>query len=109
VDDYTFAHGILRQLVDRKDGFYRIKEKMRRRLIPQSVIDKVLKEWKESGVGQDFASIVRETIRKYDRLKAKYQSPKNEYEIRGKLYAFLGQKGYVADEIKEILKRVIGK
>jgi SOS response regulatory protein OraA/RecX len=109
VDDYKFAQSILNQLKDRKDGLYRIKEKMRRRLITQTVIDGVLKEWKQSGQGQDYTAIVRETKRKHDRIKEKFPSSKKEYEVRRRLYAFLGQKGYVTDEIKRILNRVLAE
>ncbi|MFH1207131.1 MAG: regulatory protein RecX [Patescibacteria group bacterium] len=105
VDDEKFARDILRFLQGRKDGLYRIKDKMRRRLIPTEIINKVLGEWKRSGAVQDYAAIVRETKRKHVRLKEKYPSPKKQYEVKGKLYAFLGQKGYGAEEIKEILRQ----
>ncbi|MFA5051798.1 MAG: regulatory protein RecX [Patescibacteria group bacterium] len=109
VDDYAFAQSIFRQLKDRKDGLYRIKEKMRRRLIPQSVIDTVLKEWKQSGQGQDYTAIIRETKRKYERLKERFPAPNQHYEIKQKLYMFLGQKGYVADEIKTIIGQALNE
>ncbi len=107
VDDEKYCRDVLRQLQDRKDGVYRIKEKMRRRLLPPAVIETVLGEWKRSGVAQDYTAIVRETSRKYERLKEKYPSKKEQYTIRGKLYAFLGQKGYELDQIKEILGKAM--
>lgn len=107
VDDEKFARDVLHQLQGRKDGLYGIKEKMRRRLIPPDIIEKILGEWKQSGQGQDYSAIIRETKRKYERLKEKFPSAKGDYTIKGKLYAFLGQKGYVSDEIKEILRRAM--
>lgn len=107
VDDEKFCRDILRQLLDRKDGLYRIKDKMRRRLIPPAIIEKVLGEWKQSGVAQDYTAIVRETKRKYERLKEKFPSPKEQYAVKGKLYAFLAQKGYGVEEIREIIKRAV--
>ncbi len=107
VDDLRFARNVLAQLIDRKDGLYRIKEKMRRRLIPPAMIDRALKEWKQAGQGQDFTAIVRETKRKYERLKEKFPKENMGYEVRRRLYAFLGQKGYVSEEIKKILGLVI--
>lgn len=107
VDDEKFCRDVLRQLQDRKDGLYRIKDKMRRRLIPPTIIDNVLREWQQSGVKQDYTAIIRETKRKYERLKEKHPSAKGEYTIKGKLYAFLAQKGYGGDEIKEIMGKAM--
>jgi SOS response regulatory protein OraA/RecX len=58
-------------------------------------------------VAQDYTAIIRETKRKYDRLKEKFKTPKQQYTVKSKLYAFLAQKGYGAEEIKEILRRSI--
>ena len=107
VDDEKYCRDVLRNLQDRKDGLYRIKDKMRRRLIPPSIIEKVLREWKQSGVSQDYTAIVRETKRKLERLNEKHPSAKGKYVVKQKLYAFLAQKGYGAEEIKEILRRSI--
>ena len=96
-----------KQLQDRKDGVYRIKDKMRRRLIPANIIESVLQEWKQSGVEQDYTAIIRETKRKHERLKEKFPSTQGKYTVKQKLYAFLAQKGYGADEIKEILRRTM--
>lgn len=105
VDDEKYAYDVLHQLQDRKDGLYRIKDKMRRRLIPPAIIEKVLGEWKRAGVSQDYTAIIRETKRKADRLNEKHPSLKGQYLVRQKLYAFLAQKGYGAEEIREILKK----
>lgn len=107
VNDAKYAHEVLRQLQDRKDGVYRIKDKMRRRLIPADIIEAVLQEWEQSGVEQDYTAIIRETRRKHERLKEKYPSPKGKYTVKRKLYAFLAQKGYSADDIKEILRQIL--
>ena len=109
VDDLKFARDVLRQLQDRKDGLYRIKDKMRRRQIPPVIIEKVLEEWKLSGSKQDYTAIIRETKRKLERLKLKHPSVREQYTIKSKLYAFLAQKGYGGEEIAEILKNVFAK
>ncbi|MDD5040551.1 MAG: regulatory protein RecX [Patescibacteria group bacterium] len=105
VDDEKYCRDVLRQLQDRKDGLYRIRQKMHRRLIPRPLIEKVLGEWKQSGTKQDYTAIIRETQRKHERLKEKHPGAKEQYTVKRKLYAFLAQKGYGAEEIKEILAR----
>lgn len=105
VDDMKYAREVLRQLRDGQNGLYRIKDKMFRRLIPTAIINAVLREWKESGEGQDYTAIIRETKRKNSRLKEKHPSPNEHYIVKRKLYAFLGQKGYGSDEIREILRQ----
>ncbi|MFH0804717.1 MAG: RecX family transcriptional regulator, partial [Patescibacteria group bacterium] len=87
---------------------YRIKDKMRRRLIQPVIIEKVLREWQQSGARQDYTTIIRETQRKRERLREKYPTEKGKYAVKSKLYAFLAQKGYGSDEIKEILRRTDG-
>jgi len=107
VDDRQYAEAVLRQLRDRKDGMYRIRQKMQHRLIPRPIIEKVLGEWKQSGAQQDYTAIVQEAKRKYGRLKEKYPSSQEQYTVKQKLYAFLAQKGYTADEVKEIMGKVV--
>ncbi|MFA6098306.1 MAG: regulatory protein RecX [Patescibacteria group bacterium] len=107
IDDEKYCREVLRHLQDRKDGLYRIKDKMRRRLIPPAIIDKVLNEWKQTGVAQDYTAIIRETKRKYGRLKEKFLLPKEQYAVKSKMYTFLAQKGYGSEEIKEILRQAM--
>ncbi len=105
IDDRTYAESVLRQLLDRKDGIYRIRQKMVQRLIPQDIINEVIKEWEESDGRQDYAAIIRAAKAKYQQLLQKHPGKKEQYTVRQKLYAFLAQKGYTPDEIGEIIKR----
>ncbi|MBI5037863.1 MAG: regulatory protein RecX [Candidatus Kerfeldbacteria bacterium] len=103
IDDRRYAEEVLRQLRDRKDGVHRIKQKMYRRLIPKQIIEDVLRGWQTEGLPQDYTAIIRETKRKLERLREKHPSKKEAYKIKSKLFAFLGQKGYTVEEIKDII------
>ncbi len=106
INDQKYAQDVLRQLRDRKDGIHRIRQKMRQRLIPAPIIEKVLQTWQQSGVKQDYAAIICDAKRKYERLREKYPSKKDRYTIQSKLYAFLAQKGYAPNEVKEIIGKL---
>jgi len=105
IDDRKYAKEVLRQLRDRKDGIHRIREKMYQRLISASIIQEVLQEWQSQGDKQDHTAVIRDVKRKYERLCRKHPSDKDHYTIQSKLYAFLAQKGYTPDEIKEIISK----
>lgn len=105
IDDRKYAQDVLRQLRDRKDGIHRIRQKMHQRMIPAPIIEDVLQEWQESGAKQDYSAVIRDAKRKYERLCEKYPSKKDHYTINTKLYAFLAQKGYTPDEVKEIVRK----
>ncbi len=107
IDDRKYAESVLRQLLDRKDGIHRIRQKMHQRLIPSAIIEEVLSAWQQSGVKQDYSAVIRAAKRKYERLSEKYPSKKDRYTINTKLYAFLAQKGYTPDEVKEIIHKTI--
>lgn len=109
IDDRKYAQAVLRQLRDRKDGIHRIRVKMYQRLIPKDIINEVLEAWQEKGTKQDYTAIIRDAKRKYERLLEKYSSKKDRYTINSRLYAFLAQKGYTPDEVKEIVSKVTGK
>lgn len=106
IDDRKYAKDVLRQLRDRKDGIHRIRVKMYQRMIPKDIIQEVLQAWQEMGTKQDYTAIIRDAKRKYERLLEKYPSKKDRYTINTKLYAFLAQKGYTPDEVKEILNKI---
>lgn len=106
IDDRKYAEGILRQLKDRKDGIQRIRQKMYTRLIPSSIINEVLGEWQDDGAKQDYTTIIRDAKRKYERLCKKHPSKAEKYTVQTKLYAFLAQKGYTPDQIKEIIEKI---
>ncbi len=105
IDDQKYAKDVLRQLKDRKDGIQRMRQKMYTRLIPVNIINEVLGNWKELGSKQDYSIIIRDAKRKYERLCEKYPTKKDKYTIQTKLYAFLAQKGYGPDEIKNIISQ----
>lgn len=105
INDRKYAEDILRQLRDRKDGIHRIRQKMHQRMIPAPIIENVLQTWQNQGVKQDYSVIIRDAKRKYERLCEKYPSKKDRYTVNTKLYAFLAQKGYTPDEIKEIISK----
>lgn len=107
IDDRRYAEGILSQLRDRKDGIHRMRQKMHHRLIPKQIIEDVLREWQSEGMKQDYTAIIRETKRKLERLREKYPSKKQAYQIHQKLFTFLGQKGYAVDEVRRILSEVM--
>lgn len=107
IDDKKYAQEVLRQLKDRKDGIQRIRQKMYTRLISPEVINEVLGQWKEQGTKQDYSIIFRDAKRKYERLCEKNKSKNDRYTIQSKLYAFLAQKGYTPDEVKEIIGKLV--
>ncbi|XOU94609.1 MAG: regulatory protein RecX [Candidatus Kerfeldbacteria bacterium] len=106
INDRKYAESVLRQLKDRKDGIQRIRQKMYTRLIPTSIINEVLGEWQDQGTKQDDSIIIRDAKRKYERLCEKHQAKKEKYTIQTKLYAFIAQKGYTPDQIKEIIGKI---
>lgn len=106
INDHQYAEEVLCQLRDKKDGIHRIRQKMFSRLIPVSIIEKVLASWKEQGSKQDFARIIREAKRKYERLLEKFPNKKDSYTIQSKMYAFLAQKGYTSEEVKKIIENI---
>jgi len=110
IDDRRYAQDVLRQLRDTTNGIRRISEKMRRRLIPQGIIREVLEDFESQGRPQDYAKIQRETFRKYSELARKHPGlPPDHPKIRTALFAFLARKGYMPDDIGEILKRCFQK
>ena len=106
IDDHKYAESVLRQLKDRKDGIQRIRQKMYTRLIPTDIINEVLGEWQEQGAKQDNSIIIRDAKRKYERLCEKHPAKTEKYTIQTKLYAFIAQKGYTPDQIKEIIEKI---
>lgn len=105
IDDRKYAEDVLRQLQDRKNGRHRIRQKMNQRMIPAPIIQEVLQAWQDEGAKQDLSIIIREAKRKYERLLEKHPSRKDHYTIQTKLYAFLAQKGYTSDEVKDIINK----
>lgn len=102
INDHVYAQDVLRQLLNKKNGILRIKQKMYRRLIPPEIIDEVLHEFELTGRQQTYDKIVRDVKNKLLRLKEK-GVPARQHLPR--VYAFLAQKGYLPDDIKHILKQ----
>jgi len=108
IDDRRYAREVLEQLMGKTNGVRRIAEKMSRRLIPQPIIDEILREFSEKGRAQDNAKIIKETLRKRDDIMRKHPGlAPNHRLIRSALYTFLARKGYMPDDIAGILDQSI--
>lgn len=102
IDDKKYAQDVLRQLKNKQDGILRIKEKMYRRLIPPSIIEEVLAGFNREGRTQSYEKIIKNVKRKKEELQRK-KIPKKEHQMR--LYAFLAQKGFLPDDIQQIMQQ----
>lgn len=81
----------------------RIRQKMLNRLIKKEIVEKIINQFRKKSK-QDLTRIIELTKLKREQLQKKYKGNWGKIaQINSKLYLFVQQKGYINDEIKEIL------
>lgn len=109
VNDERYARDVLRQLKDGKNGIRLIEMKMRQRLIPFDIIEKILHDPHE-GLEQDYARILMELRTRKIRLEKKYKhDPRSRYLVRGRLQQYCASRGFLASEVQTLTQQVLSE
>ncbi len=100
VDDGRYARAYVRdQHLFRKWGRVRIRMMLRKKKIPDELIDKAMEHLDEKEY--------RETLRKELQRKRKTLKPKNRYDMMARLQRFAWSRGYEADVVSEVLDEIM--
>lgn len=107
LDDERFAKNYIRnQLSIKPLGKYQLKIKLKKKLVPEEIIESATSEIDES-VERRLAEEAAQKwkIRKYKVLSIRYQGDKNK--IRNALLGYLTGRGFNYENIKEIIYSII--
>ncbi|MCD6200379.1 MAG: RecX family transcriptional regulator [Bacteroidales bacterium] len=100
VDDGRYARAYVRDRHHfRKWGKIRIRMMLRKKKIPDELIDKAMERLDEKEY--------RETLRKELQRKRKTLNPKNRYDLMARLQRFAWSRGYEAEVVREVLEEVM--
>ena len=107
IDENKFLERMLERSLSGEHGLRRIQQKMYQRRYKKENIKKVLDEFQEKNIQFDLTRISEKTKKKKQDFERKYKGDKVKLsQIRGRLFQFLGQKGYGVEEINKVLKEL---
>lgn len=103
LDDERFAsHYVKNTLSIEPSGRYMLEKKLRQKLVPDDIVEKVLGEVSEGDEKEGAASSLKKWI-KVRNLDYNSMESKEKYKLKQKMIAYLAGRGFSYDLIKEAI------